>query len=791
MRSFSLQNGLRALVLAVPFVDAASCPYAAQSKERSDPLPDGHPSTALYRRVTDNSTSSFGTCSTKSDVAGGGTRSWDWWPCNLRLDVLRQNAAESNPYGASFDYAAAFNTLDLDTVKSDIRALMTESQDWWPADFGTYGGLFIRMAWHSAGTYRVFDGRGGSGMGQQRFAPLSSWPDNASLDKARRLVWPIKQKYGSKLSWADLIVLSGNVALESFNFTTLGFGGGRVDTWQADESIYWGSETEWFPDGDNERYNGSTDIYERADGLEKPLSATNMGLIYVDPVGPHGIPDPVASALDIRTTFGRMGMNDSETVALIAGGHAFGKTHGAASDSENVGAAPELAPIEAQQLGWANSFGTGAGPDAITSGLEVVWTKTPTLWSNGYLHSLLGNTWTKQVGPGGHWQWIALNGTEDYPDAFSNTTKHLPRMLTSDVALREDPVYYNICKAWADDLDGLTIAFQHAWFKLTHRDMGPVSRYLGPEVPAEKLIWQDPLPESSATALTDAQISALKQQILASGCSTAALISTAWASASTYRHTDKRGGANGARIQLEPQVSWAINTGAGTNLSTVLATLKSVQSSFSGQVSLADLIVLGGSAAVEKAAQDAGFANVTVPFLQGRVDATQDQTDVVSFGYLEPTVDGFRNYGVGTTRSKTEEFLVDRANLMGLTAPEMTVLIGGLRVLNTNADGSAHGVFTKTPGKLTNDFFVNLLDMKTKWAALDSDEVFQGTDRSTGATTWTATRNDLIFGSHTELRALAEVYAMSDAGEKFATDFVKAWNKVMNADRFDAGVGVL
>lgn len=586
-------------------------------------------------------------------------------------------------------------------------------------------------------------------------------------------------------------MLAGNVALEDMGFPTFGFAGGRVDTWQSDESIYWGSETTWVPEGDDDRYNGSTEIYERAENLEKPLAATNMGLIYVNPQGPHDVPDPKASAIDIRTTFSRMGMDNQETVALIAGGHAFGKTHGAASATDYVGGSPAEMDLDEQQLGWPNSYQSGVGADAITSGIEVVWTKTPTQWSNGFFNSLFENDWTLVTGPGGAYQWTALNGTRDYPEPFSNTSFNLPRMLTSDLALREDETFANISRHYLNNFTALTDDFSRAWFKLTHRDMGPRSRYLGPEVPAEKLIWQDPLPDSNNVTLSDTEISDLKTQILDSGLSRSALISTAWASASTYRHTDKRGGANGARIRLEPQVNWAINAGAGTNLSSVISTLEGIQSSSAKSVSLADLIVLGGSAAVEAAAQEAGFTSVTVPFTQGRVDATQDQTDVESFGYLEPYADGFRNYGRGTSRSKTEEYLVDKANLLALTIPEMTVLIGGLRVLNTNYDGSTHGVLTDTPGQLTNDFFVNLLDINNKWADIDSGEIWQGTSRSTGANTWTATRSDLIFGSHSELRAVAEAYAESDAGEKFATDFVTAWNKVMNADRYDVGLGVL
>ncbi|KAK7743237.1 Catalase-peroxidase 2 [Cytospora paraplurivora] len=784
LSSPSLQDFLTALLVATPLVSAASCPFAAQQQQgRSDPP------TRRSDVANAEATSSFGVCSEKSNIAGGGTRSRDWFPCQLRLDVLRQNAAENNPYGGDFDYIAAFNSLDYDAVKADIKALLTESQDWWPADFGHYGGLLIRLAWHNAGTYRAFDGRGGAGQGQQRFSPLNSWPDNANLDKGRRLLWPIKQKYGRKISWGDLIELAGNVALEDMGFPTLGFGGGRVDTWQSDEAIYWGSEQTWFPKGNEDRYNGSTDFYERADRLEVPLAATHMGLIYVNPEGPDGIPDPLASALDIRETFFRMGMNDTETVALIAGGHAFGKTHGAASSTEYVGAVPEAADLGEQQLGWANSYKSGVLADAITSGIEVVWSKTPTRWGNHFIHSLLDNTWTVQTGPGGAKQWIALNGSRDYPSA-DNSSYNLPRMMTSDIALRADPIYNAIVKEYYNNFTKLTHDFAYAWFKLTHRDMGPVSRYLGPEVPAERLIWQDPLPETNGTTLSDSAIATLKQQILNSGLNTSDLISTAWAAASTYRHTDKRGGANGARIRLEPQISWAINNAGGTNLTTVLNALESVKASSSTSVSLADLIVLGGAAAIEKAAQDAGYTNATVPFVPGRVDATQDQTDVSTFKYLEPRIDGFRNYGRGDNRGRTEEHLVDRANLLGLTAPELTVLVGGLRVLNTNADGSSHGVLTNTPGKLTNDWFVNLLDIGTKWAnTTDSGEIWQGTNRTTGAASWTATRADLVFGSHAELRAIAEVYAMADGGEKFVTDFVAAWNKVMNADRFDVHLG--
>lgn len=771
----SVPDILRALLLASPLVSAASCPFAQQQQKRDS-------SSEFLESRQDSAATPFGTCAEKANVAGGGTRSRDWFPCQLRLDVLRQNAAESNPYGADFDYAEAFNSLDLDAVKADLKSLLRDSQAFWPADFGHYGGLFIRMAWHSAGTYRAFDGRGGSGMGQQRFAPLNSWPDNASLDKARRLVWPIKQKYGRKISWGDLIILAGNVALEDMGFPTFGYGGGRVDTWQADEAIYWGSEETFFPKGNSDRYNGSTDFSARAENLEVPLAATHMGLIYVNPEGPDASSDPAASALDIRTTFGRMGMNDEETVALIAGGHAFGKTHGAFNGSE-VGGAPEAADLGEQQLGWAGSFKEGTG--SFTSGLEVTWSKTPTKWSNNFLESLFHNEWSLVESPGGAHQWEALNATANYPLPFDNSSFQKPRMLTSDLALLHDPIYSNISQVYLANFTKLTDDFSRAWYKLTHRDMGPLARYLGPEVATEKLIWQDPLPDSNGTTIDDSDVTTLKQQILDSGVSTSALISTAWASASTFRNTDKRGGANGARIRLEPQISWAVNTGAGTNLSDVISALEGIQSAYSKPVSLADLIVLGGSAAVEKAAQDAGFANASVPFTPGRVDATQDQTDVANFGYLEPKADGFRNFGRGNARARTEEILIDRANLLGLTPPELTVLVGGLRVLNTNADGSSHGVLTETPGQLTNDYFVNLLDIQTKWADSDSGEVWQGTDRATGADKWTATRADLVFGSQSELRAIAEVYAMSDSGEKFVTDFVAAWNKVMNADRFD------
>jgi catalase-peroxidase len=734
----------------------------------------------------------------KANVGGGGTRNRDWWPNELKLNILRQHTAVTNPMSKDFDYAAAFKSLDYNALKKDLHALMTDSQEWWPADFGHYGGLFIRMAWHSAGTYRVFDGRGGGGQGQQRFAPLNSWPDNVSLDKARRLLWPIKQKYGNKISWADLLLLTGNVALESMGFKTFGFAGGRADTWEADESVYWGGETTWL--GNDDRYSagkeslaehgvvdsdenkkGHSDIHSR--DLEEPLAAAHMGLIYVNPEGPDGIPDPVASARDIRTIFGRMAMNDEETVALIAGGHSFGKTHGAAS-SDHVGKEPEAFGIEQQGLGWGNSYRSGKGPDTITSGLGVIWTKTPTKWNNNYLEYLFKYEWELTKSPAGANQWVTKNAEAFIPDAYDTNKKHLPAMLTTDLALRFDPAYEKISRRFLENPDQFADAFARAWFKLLHRDMGPRARWLGPELPAEELIWEDPIPAINHPLIDDKDIAALKKEILASGVDDTEFVSTAWASASTFRGSDKRGGANGARIRLAPQKDWKVNN--PSQLSVVLSALEGVQKNFNGsqiggkKVSLADLIVLAGCAAVEKA------ADVPVPFTPGRMDASQDQTDVQSFEYLEPVADGFRNYGKSTSRVRTEQFLVDKAHLLTLSAPEMTVLVGGLRALNANYDGSAHGVFTKRPGQLTNDFFVNLLDMNTAWKASSTDnEVYEGVDRKTGEKKWTATRADLVFGSHAELRAIAEVYGCADGQEKFVKDFVAAWDKVMNLDRFD------
>ncbi|AEO69777.1 8e5b3d85-9b1e-4373-b2ef-5e8d51468edf [Thermothielavioides terrestris] len=730
-----------------------------------------------------------------ANAAGGGTRNTDWWPNRLPLHILRQHQPASSPY-KDFDYRAAFKSLDYDALKQDLRALMTDSQDWWPADFGHYGGLFIRMAWHSAGTYRVFDGRGGGGQGQQRFAPLNSWPDNVSLDKARRLLWPIKQKYGDKISWADLLLLTGNVALESMGLKTFGFAGGRPDTWEADESTYWGGETTWL--GNDVRYSDgqagiagdgvtggdeskkvNKDIHSR--DLESPLAAAHMGLIYVNPEGPDGIPDPVAAARDIRTTFSRMAMNDEETVALIAGGHTFGKTHGAAP-SDNVGKEPEGAGLEQQGLGWANKHGSGKGPDTITSGLEVIWTKTPTRWSTNFLEYLFKFEWELTKSPAGANQWVAKNADAFIPDAYDPSKKHRPRMLTTDLALRFDPVYEKIARHYLEHPDQFADAFARAWFKLLHRDMGPRSRWLGPEIPSEVLLWEDYVPPVDHPLVDDSDIAALKRDILATGVAPAKLISVAWASASTFRGSDKRGGANGARIRLAPQKDWKVNN--PPQLAEVLQALEGVQAKFNAsaaggkKVSLADLIVLGGVAALEQA------AGVPVPFRPGRTDASQEQTDVASFAHLEPYADGFRNYGRGTARVPTEHLLVDRAQLLTLTPPELTVLVGGLRVLGANYDGSSHGVFTTRPGKLTNDFFVNLLDMRTAWKSVDG-ELFEGTDRATGAKKWTATRADLVFGSHAELRAIAEVYASAGGQEKFVKDFVAAWDKVMNLDRFD------
>ncbi|WP_149207049.1 catalase/peroxidase HPI [Flavobacterium johnsoniae] len=734
--------------------------------------------------------------------AASGTKNNDWWPKQLKVNILRQNSSLSNPLSKDFDYAEAFKTLDLEAVKKDLHVLMTDSQDWWPADFGHYGGLFIRMAWHSAGTYRVHDGRGGAGAGQQRFAPLNSWPDNVSLDKARRLLWPIKQKYGQKISWADLMILTGNVALESMGFKTFGFAGGRADVWEPDESVYWGSETTWL--GGDERYSNGSDGVPKdhgvvsadddADGkvhsrnLEKPLAAVQMGLIYVNPEGPDGNPDPILAAKDIRDTFGRMAMNDEETVALIAGGHTFGKTHGAAS-SDHVDKEPEAAGLELQGFGWKNSFGSGKGADAITSGLEVTWTKTPTQWSNNFFENLFAFEWELSKSPAGAHQWVAKNAEAIIPDAFDSTKKHLPTMLTTDLSLRLDPEYEKISRRFLENPDQFADAFSRAWFKLTHRDMGPRARYLGPDVPQEVLLWQDPIPEVNHKLIDENDVKQLKEKILNSGLSISQLVAAAWASASTFRGSDKRGGANGARVRLAPQKDWEVNNPA--KLAQVLSKLETIQTEFNAsqndgkKVSLADLIVLAGSAGVEKAAKDAG-SSVTVSFNPGRMDASQEETDVESFGYLEPKADGFRNYRKTKSAVTTEELLIDKANLLTLTAPELTVLLGGLRVLDINADGSKNGVFTHRPGQLTNDFFVNLLDMNTQWQAVSNDkELYAGNDRSTGQPKWIATRADLVFGSNSELRAVAEVYASTDANEKFVNDFIKVWTKVMNLDRFD------
>jgi len=721
---------------------------------------------------------SAGKCPVVHTTAAKANR--DWWPNQLNLQVLHQHSNLSDPMGEAFDYAKAFESLDLDAVVQDLRALMTDSQDWWPADFGHYGPLFIRMAWHSAGTYRIGDGRGGAGAGQQRFAPLNSWPDNVNLDKARRLLWPIKQKYGNSISWADLMILTGNVALESMGFKTFGFAGGRADVWEPEQDIYWGPEGKWLAD---ERYSGDRD-------LANPLAAVQMGLIYVNPEGPNGNPDPLAAARDIRETFARMAMNDEETVALIAGGHTVGKTHGA-GDAALVGVEPEGADIEQQGLGWANKFGTGKGGDAIGSGLEVIWTTTPTKWTNNFFWNLFGYEWELTKSPAGAHQWKPKHGmgAGTVPDAHDASKRHAPSMLTTDLALRFDPEYEKVSRRFYENPDQFADAFARAWFKLTHRDMGPRALYRGPLVPKEELIWQDPIPAVDHELVNDADVAALKAKILASGLSVAELVSTAWASASTFRGSDKRGGANGARIRLAPQKDWEVNQPA--ELAKVLEKLEAIQKDFNAaqsggkKVSLADLIVLGGAAAVEKAAKDAG-QDVKVAFKPGRMDASQEQTDAHSFAPLEPTADGFRNYSRGRQRLSPEESLVDRAQLLTLTAPEMTVLVGGLRVLGANAGQSQHGVLTTQPGKLTNDFFVNLLDMGTEWKATSDDKtVFEGRDRKTGEVKWTGTRVDLIFGSHSQLRALAEVYGSSDAKGKFARDFVAAWNKVMNADRFD------
>ncbi|KPC52332.1 Catalase-peroxidase [Pseudomonas amygdali pv. morsprunorum] len=743
-------------------------------------------------------------------AAGGGTTNRDWWPKQLNLKILHQHSSLSDPMGESFDYAKEFKSLDFEAVKQDLRDVMTRSQDWWPADFGHYGPLFVRMAWHSAGTYRTGDGRGGAGAGQQRFAPLNSWPDNVSLDKARRLIWPVKQKYGRKISWADLIVLTGNVALESMGFKTFGFSGGRPDVWEPEEDVYWGSETTWL--GGEERYGAQKKMQQPGDGtlvaepenhaneesrtasgernLENPLAAVQMGLIYVNPEGPEGVPDPVASAKDIRETFGRMAMNDEETVALIAGGHAFGKTHGA-GPADNVGPEPEAAGLEEQGLGWRNKFGSGKGGDTITSGLEVTWTSTPTKWSNEYLENLFGFEWELTKSPAGAHQWTPKNGAGagKIPDAHDPSKRHAPSMLTSDLALRFDPAYEQISRRFLNNPEQLADAFARAWFKLTHRDMGPLARYLGPETPAEELLWQDPIPNVDHALVDDQDVAALKGKILASGLSVSQLVSTAWAAASTFRGSDKRGGANGGRLRLAPQKDWAVNQPA--QLAGVLKTLEGIQSEFNAaqssgkQVSIADLIVLAGSAGVEQAAKNAGH-HVTVPFTPGRADASQEQTDVESFSFLEPIADGFRNYQKAHYKVSAESLLVDKAQLMTLTAPEMAVLLGGLRVLNINVGQSKHGVFTDKPETLSNDFFKNLLDMAVEWRATSgANDTFEARDRKTGAVKWTGTRVDLVFGSHAQLRAISEVYGSSDANEKFVKDFVAAWTKVMNLDRFD------
>jgi catalase-peroxidase len=753
--------------------------------------------------MENNSMNGEGKCpvhhgSMKQNVGGDGTRNRDWWPNQLKLNILRQHSSKSDPMGEDFDYAEAFKSLDLEAVKQDLHALMTDSQDWWPADFGHYGPLFIRMAWHSAGTYRVGDGRGGAGAGQQRFAPLNSWPDNVSLDKARRLLWPIKQKYGRKISWADLMILTGNVALESMGFKTFGFAGGRADVWEPEEDVYWGSETTWLG-GDLRYAHGSTGVPkdhgvvvsdDNADGkihsrnLENPLAAVQMGLIYVNPEGPDGNPDPIAAAKDIRDTFGRMAMNDEETVALIAGGHSFGKTHGAAP-ADHVGKEPEAAGIEQQGFGWSSSYGSGKGADTITSGLEVIWTKTPTQWSNNFFENLFAFDWELTKSPAGAQQWVAKNAEAIIPDAYDSGKKHAPTMLTTDLALKFDPAYEKISRNFLENPDAFADAFARAWFKLTHRDMGPRARYLGPDVPEEVLIWQDPIPAVDHELIDESDITALKANILASGLSVSELVSTAWASASTFRGSDKRGGANGARIRLAPQKDWKVNNPA--QLKKVLGTLESIQQEFNDtqsggkKVSLADLIVLAGNAGIEKAAGH----TISVPFTPGRMDASQEQTDIESVGYLEPIADGFRNYRKTIFTVSTEALLIDKAQLLTLTAPELTVLVGGMRVLDTNFDGSKNGVFTSRPGQLTNDFFVNLLDMSTAWKAFSEDkEVYLGSDRATGQPKWTATRADLVLGSNSELRAIAEVYGSADAQEKFVKDFVAAWTKVMNLDRF-------
>jgi len=709
------------------------------------------------------------------NAAGGGTSNQDWWPNQLKVDILHQHDAPSNPMGDNFDYAEEFKSIDYEGLKKDLVALMTDSQDWWPADFGHYGPFFVRMAWHAAGTYRTADGRGGGGTGAQRFAPLNSWPDNGNLDKARRLLWPIKQKYGRKISWADLFILTGNVALESMGFKTFGFGGGRPDIWETEDDIYWGAEGTWL---DDKRYTGERD-------LENPLAAVQMGLIYVNPEGPNGNPDPLAAAHDIRETFGRMAMNDEETVALIAGGHTFGKTHGA-GDASHVGPEPEAANIEEQGFGWTSSYGSGSGSDAITAGPEVTWTNTPTKWGINYLENLFNYEWELTTSPAGAKQWVAKDAPETIPDAFDPGKMRKPTMLTTDLSMRMDPAYEKISRSFLENPDKYADAFARAWFKLTHRDMGPKSRYLGPDVPAEELIWQDPIPACDHNLIDPADISALKAKILESGLTTAELVSVAWASASTYRGSDMRGGANGSRVRLAPQKDWEVNE--PTQLAKVLERLEAIQSEFGSagkQVSLADLIVLGGGAAVEAAAKQGGV-EITVPFTPGRMDASQEQTDIDSFEVMEPMVDGFRNFAKKRYSVSMEALLIDRAQLLTLTGSELTALIGGLRVLGANHSQSKHGVFTQSPGALTNDFFLNLLDMATKWSPVNEEaEEFEGIDRNSGDIKWTATRADLIFGSNSRLRAYAEVYACSDSKEKFVHDFIAAWTKVMNLDRFD------
>ncbi|MFI6705343.1 catalase/peroxidase HPI [Nonomuraea sp. NPDC050478] len=732
--------------------------------------------------VTDPKTEGEGACPVAHraphPTQGGGNH--QWWPDRLNLKILAKNPAVANPLGEDFDYAEAFKSLDLPAVKRDIAELLTTSQDWWPADFGHYGPFMVRMAWHAAGTYRISDGRGGAGAGQQRFAPLNSWPDNANLDKARRLLWPVKKKYGKNLSWADLLVLAGNVALESMGFKTFGYAGGRADVWEPEDDVYWGPESTWLGD---ERYTGDRE-------LENPLGAVQMGLIYVNPEGPNGNPDPLAAARDIRETFRRMAMNDEETVALIAGGHTFGKTHGA-GPADHVGPDPEAAPIEQMGLGWKSTYGTGKGGDTITSGLEVTWTSTPTRWSTNFFWNLFGYEWELTKSPAGAHQWRPKHGAgkDSIPDAHDPSKRHAPSMLTTDIALREDPIYGPISRRFYENPEEFADAFARAWFKLTHRDMGPASRYLGPEVPAETLLWQDPVPAVTHELVGDEDVAALKAKVLASGLSVSELVSTAWASASTFRGSDKRGGANGARIRLQPQIGWEVND--PDRLANVLGTLEGIQKEFNGsqtsgkQISLADLIVLAGAAAVEKAAKDAGY-DVQVPFTPGRTDASQEQTDVESFAVLEPSADGFRNYLGKGNRLPAEYLLLDRANLLTLSAPEMTVLVGGLRVLGANQGQSQLGVLTDTPGRLTNDFFVNLLDLGTTWKPVAGDaNAFEGSDSATGEVKWTGSRADLVFGSNSELRALAEVYACDDAKEKFVNDFVAAWDKVMNLDRFD------